>query len=486
MLLDYLEHQIGNSYDILKAKSTNDEGVTLPHRNLYPILYQKAHDFYTKPQSCQWLVISGLRGVGKTMLLAQLFCALKEKYQNKINILYISLDVVVNRIPALSDSDLSPLEQILELYKDKILQTNYHQLNKPTFIFIDEIQFDADWSKTIKFYSDNQARVSFVCTGSSATQLQIEMESRRRFTYYTLNPLSFTEFYMLKHNKHLKTKLKTKLMNTLYFSVDASTVYRKLKLLDKDIKQQWSQYDRIQLNDYFHFGSLPFIFNHSRSEATDIIIDNLNKIIFSDLGHYQRFRFNAQSIWKIQQLLSLLAYSNGLVNLASLASKLQTNKTQLTYILDALIKAKVLNKTSAYSNKSGHSTSLARYNFTSPAIRNACLGVISQPSLRQGLQGIILEDLAILHYTTEFDEKKRGKLFYPAKSKQPTADFILKIANQQQIALEFSLQKNKSSTQIKKTLKKIECQYGLIFANGELALLDEKIVFVPLDYFYLL
>ena len=65
-------------------------------------------------------------------------------------------------------------------------------------------------------------------------------------------------------------------------------------------------------------------------------------------------------------------------------------------------------------------------------------------------------------------------------------DFVLKIADSHQIALEFGLGQ-KTVRQVESTMAKIDCDYGLVFSGSSLKLdKAEKIVRAPLHFFFLM
>ena len=95
---------------------------------------------------------------------------------------------------------------------------------------------------------------------------------------------------------------------------------------------------------------------------------------------------------------------------------------------------------------------------------------------------MFLEDIAALYYHRQFIANYRGALSHRRGDRQ--ADFILQIKAGNRLALEFGWGQ-KTARQLETTMKTIKCQYGLVFSNSTLELIDNKYVKVPLDYFFL-
>ena len=121
-------------------------------------------------------VICGLRGVGKTTLLAKLLGSIEKS-------IYLSGDIIVR-------------------YGGDLLDLLHHaeKMGYSTFL-IDEIHAIPSWEKDIKiFYDETHHRT--VITGSSAVALRARgSELSRRTMLFVLEPLSFREYLYFKTNR---------------------------------------------------------------------------------------------------------------------------------------------------------------------------------------------------------------------------------------------------------------------------------------------
>ena len=154
----YLQNQLNRAPSLLKTYTQDEQGNKYLKRNMFIRVEKIINDFIAGQKEVRMVSIPGLRGVGKTTLLAQLFLQFFPRYSK--DMLYISADQVVNELRA-------DLYSVFEEYQ-KILGIPFEKLDRNLFIFIDEIHFDKKWTAVLKTIYDRSKRVFVVCTGSSA------------------------------------------------------------------------------------------------------------------------------------------------------------------------------------------------------------------------------------------------------------------------------------------------------------------------------
>lgn len=126
-------------------------------------------------------LIHGLRGVGKTTILADLS-------KNNTNSIYLSGDVILRYGATLLDV------------------LHYAEKTGSKMFLIDEIHAAPQWEKDVKiFYDETHAKI--VASGSSAAALKTKgSELSRRSTFFELRPLSFREYLSFKTGISLQKK----------------------------------------------------------------------------------------------------------------------------------------------------------------------------------------------------------------------------------------------------------------------------------------
>ena len=141
----------------------------------------------------RFLVLPGVRDVGKTTLLFQVYeYLLKERGISPENILYFSCD----RLKKIGNADIfSVVNSYLETYHNSIIET----LSKPVFILIDEAQYDKEWALNGKLIFDGTKNIFMIFSGSSALKLSYNPDAARRLLNIPIYPLTYSEHLKLKY-----------------------------------------------------------------------------------------------------------------------------------------------------------------------------------------------------------------------------------------------------------------------------------------------
>lgn len=477
-LIRYIQRQILTGHTLLARKSADRNGRRLPSRTMTVLVQKRVRDFLSdNTTSERWIVIPGLRGVGKTTITAQTFLWIERSVGQKVNLIYISLDEVVEKL----DTNLS---SALDAYQ-AVLGSTFESIEKPTFIFIDEVQSDTNWARTLKFIYDRTDKLFFLCTGSSATHLQMDADVEgRRARIDKLYPLSFPEYQVLTAGVLPAKGLKDRLIDALYYSDDAKSAHRKLTNLNTAVNQQWTRYDRNSISKYIKTGTMPFTLNRDQGSVYEALKATVDKVITTDLQSLRHF--STDSITAMKRLIFILADTGDVVTLDNLVKWVGTSKPQLLNMIDALLKAELLIKVPAHGSNTTATRNPARYHFMSAAIRGAYHDIVGNPSTEAARTGLLLEDIAALHYYREFVTKQRGSLTYYYDKNGGDCDFILRVDNTHQVAVEVGMG-NKGTAQVEKTMGKVECRYGVVFSESGLRLHEDKnVIVVPLDFFFLM
>jgi hypothetical protein len=474
-ILKYVQNQLIQASFRLRPNTQDEQGRKYPQRNIY-IKVDKYFKDFLHGQNIQdrWIIIPGLRGVGKTTILAQLFLNHYQEVGDR-RILYISLDDVVNVLG-------SSLRDVLSAY-EKIIGESFEKLTRPIFIFIDEAQYDPRWASVLKSVYDRSNKVFVVCSGSSAVSLQTNPDVVRRSVFQKLFPMSFPEFLMIRDNKFPVKDLKKNIKEALFAADSAKDAYGKLKKYEQAVVTAWASIDRNYIDEYLKTGTLPFairIKDEARVYQTITLL--LDKVINQDVSSLGRF--DTRTLPHIKRILFLLAESE-VVSIQNLAATLGTSVNTITNILEVLEQAEMLIRIMPYGSNSKKVRKPSRYQFMSSAMRSAFLSVAGNEQIFAGQKGRLMEDIVAMTLHREFIANNRGALNYD--SAKAGADFILTIAEKSVIPIEVGIGE-KLGTQVRNTMKKIgSAKYGVVICKNQLMLLeDANVVKVPLDYFLLI
>jgi len=218
--------------------------------------------------------ITGLRGIGKTILLLQLFDKKKEA-------IYFSADSIY-----LSKYNLYDILKFL-------IKKEYKH------IFIDEIAYKENWQQHLKnIYDEDKVKIYF--TSSSSLNILSGADLSRRVLLYELKQASLREYINIMYDKNIELITQEELLDG-----------KKRKGL---VNSYSIYYDYYQ--DYYKFGG--FLYNKSKdlSEFYKSIDGIFKKIIYSDISNLRSINPKVETdIYNILYLLSTSApfemnYSN--------------------------------------------------------------------------------------------------------------------------------------------------------------------------------
>ncbi len=470
-LVQYLQQQIRTTNERLKRFTHSLDGKEYPKRFIFIKIQQYINSFLNKQSNNKLIIIPGFRGVGKTTLMSQTCIQYKDKF-NKT--LFLSIEDSKN----LFDAGIADL---MSAYED-ILGDNLESIKEPILIFLDEIQSDPKWAISLKSLFEKTTNIFFCCTGSAALILQSTSDLARRAVFETMPPMCFTEFQMVKNHDYPISKLKDQIRQAVYFSKDAAVAHDNLLTLRPKVNQYWSKVDRKDVRKYLAYGTLPFaLVMPNESAVYDSISLLLDKIIKLDLPLLGSFSID--TLGAVKRILFAIA-ENDTTSLYTLEEKFNINRLTIANIFDALEKAELLIKIPPYGSNMTIAKKPNKYLFMSPAIRMSFFYFTGQESTYLTRQGKLLEDSIGSHLYREFILRGQGAIRYD--SMEGGADFILQIANDRQIIIEVGMG-NKDKKQIINSSKRIDSNYNLIFSNSELKIdSEQKTVFVPLDYYFLM
>jgi predicted AAA+ superfamily ATPase len=474
-ILKYVQNQLVQAPFRLQSYVQDEQGKKYPQRNIYIKVDKYLRDFLHNPEARdRWIIIPGLRGVGKTTILAQLFLNhCQEAGQNRM--LYISLDEAVNVLG-------SSLKDVLSAY-EKIIGESFEKLSKPLFIFIDEAQYDPKWASVLKSVYDRSNKVFVICSGSSAVSLQTNPDVIRRAIFEKLFPTNFCEFLMIRDGKLPVKNLKKNIKEALFLSNSAKEAYDKLKDFEQSVLSFWSQVDLNYIDEYLKIGTLPFaikIKNEARVYQTITLL--LDKVINQDVQSLGRF--DQKTISHIKRVLFLIAESE-VLSVQKLAQTLGVSVNTVSSILEVLEAAELLIRVMPYGSNAKKVRKPSKYQFMSSAMRSAFLSVAGNPQIFSQQKGRLMEDIVAMTLYREFVVRNGGALNHDGS--EGGADFILTIAEKNIIPIEVGMGE-KLGTQVRNTMKKIgSAKYGVVVCRNPLTLLeDANVVKVPLDYFLLI
>ena len=263
----------------------------------------------------RWLLMPGLRGVGKTTILKQLYHDIGVSGSK----FYLSFDQV-----KILNSDYRMADIIAAL--EESLQAKLEDYPEPLVLLFDEVQYMPDWALGLKTIFDRCRRVFILATGSSALALQTNPDVARRVDIIKAYPLSLSDFVSLSRayrgekSRQPAENLAQDLRTAIFKSADIGQLAAELKNLRPAVNRYWQGLDRSRLlHQYRQYGSLPYTLTAaSESEMTRRVNQTLDTIILKDIA--AESRSSGQTLAMMPKLMILLAHAEkrGLAVLAKI------------------------------------------------------------------------------------------------------------------------------------------------------------------------
>lgn len=316
-------------------------------------------------------LLSGLRGIGKTTLMLQLF----KEFENSF---YFSADSVLIR----TESIYSIVEQaVREGYKN---------------IFIDEIHKYPRWIEEIKTVYDN-FNLTIIASGSSTIAIKKgSLILGRRATDISISNLTFGEYVYLHEGNQHTAKISDILdkKSTIQWLAENSTVERHYK-------------------NYLQTGGFPLDLTEKR-----VIFKLIKKMIYEDA--LAEFNLTESKVDVAERLLGFLSISKpGEFSYTSFSSMSGYSKSTVYEVVKMLVEMGILTSLEERSPKSKAKATI-KLLFSHPNLRVA----FAQELMGEAEIGAIREEFFVFHMLN-----LGYPVFIPKKSKK-TADYEVLINNE--------------------------------------------------------
>lgn len=351
------------------------------------------------------LIITGLRQVGKTTLMKQLFDQVSGPklwydFENPLDLLHfenINYDAVYEVLKSESGSG-----------KERL------------FVFIDEIQNFPEITKIIKYLIDKY-NVKFIVTGSSNYYLKNlfpESLSGRKFLF-VLQPLSFNE-YLFFNDK-----------------IGAKEQFKELKLKSSYSLLEYKKYEA-DYQIYLEYGGFPEVVTTPDTSTKKLILKNIFASFFEkDI----KILSDVKDIRELRDLILMLVPRTGnILDVTKLSNELEINRVKIYSYLELLQGVFFIKLIPKFSRSIDRTVAGGRKVYFADT---GLLNIIGKVNDGQLFENAIANQLSLY-----------GDLFYYNKRSISEIDFILN----KEIAFEVKL---KSSFSDLKKLEKNALEIGL-------------------------
>lgn len=424
----------------------------------------------------RFFMMSGLRGVGKTTVLYQLYEYLtKEKNVSKSDIFYLD-------VHDLKTSYDVPINDIVDLYLEDIHGTTAVNLNKKIFLFVDEAQLDIGWVNYAKLLFDKTFNIFMIFTGSSALNLEINADASRRIMKEQLFPCNFSEYLIFNYGLNLT---KNNFMDIL-LKRDESNIEKAIEcesLIKKDLLELNND-PEIILKKFLHYGAFPFSFKMTEVDIHRLTNDLIERIVQEDLRYFASF--NKVSNESILRLISYIATKKpGSTSNSALAQSLNLNIRTVNNILDALEKSQLIFSINAYGSAGKILNKPKQHFFLTPCLKSAINYRVGRYDLNHEKCYAVLAENMVASTLKRFADESFNSLgiFYDANKKG--VDFIVKIFDNV-VPIEVGVGK-KTKSQLTRAKNRYSADYGVLVSNRTSTIeFKDDILYIPLISFSLI
>ena len=450
----YILNQLNTTPYLVESELT-ENNVSLNNRIEFYEFKKYLDEFLTKETKNRFFVMPGLRGVGKTTLIYQIYDYLLNKQNiSKDRILFLDLDRIKDQ------ANFNIIDYFDYFIKD--VHEAYPVVKEPVFIFVDETQYSENWALAGKIIYDENKKVFMIFTGSDALNLQYTNDSARRSIDFPLYPLNFAQYLFLKHG--LKTPENTsKILNDLIWTGDIVKAIELEKEINKKVFFNLNRDKQKEWEDYIRFGDLPFGFNQSPEQIIRHTLNMKDRIIEKDLDVIKSF--TSPTRLATYKLINILAMKKpGSISNNTLASDLNISMDSVSSIISALEKTHLIFHLDPYGPIESRTRKKLDYYFLSSQVKS-CIYISNGQASRNPNEflGLLTENLVA---SSLFKIKESGiKNFNIFKDNNKNGvDFILNTINGEIVPIEVGMG-NKKVKQVKKAIEKYKTNYGILISN---------------------
>ena len=429
------------------------------------------HEYYNR-----FIMMPGLRGVGKTTILYQLYEYItKEKGINESNILYLDLEDLK------SAYDVG-IKDVFEVYIENMHQTIPANLTEKVFLFVDEAQLDENWAKYGKLLFEKSFNIFIIITGSSALDFELNTDAARRLLREQVFPCSFQEYLLLKHGINLQKNN----FKDLILKSDEETIEKAIdceRIIKNDLIHLNND-PNLELKKYLHSQCFPFALNQDEVTTHMMTNDIVKKIVYDDLNKFKSF--NNITNDSIMRLLTYLATKKpGQTSNTAIAQSINVSVKTVGKVLSALEQSQLIFTVKAFGSAGKMLKKPSQHFFQAPSIKAAlnyrvgrydlnhekCFAVLAENLVASSLSRLSYESMSSLG------------LFYDADKKG--VDFVVKHLDRI-IPIEVGIGK-KTKSQLTISKNKYGADLGILISNRTSEIKFENgILYIPLLTFALM
>jgi predicted AAA+ superfamily ATPase len=310
------------------------------------------------------ILITGLRGVGKTTIMFQLMQEKLSEGWPLDKVLYLPMDQALLSGKTIMD--------LIGEYERSVVRGLLSKAEGKFLFFIDEAQYSPDWDLQIKVLSDSVPNAVFLVSGSSAVQMDISADLARRATVHVVNPLSFLEQLMLPKRILIDQEILDRYSSCLFHSKGPDELVSNYPSASRPLAEMLREgggYDPGTLEGFLMDGGMPWI-STDRSNRRRMY-DIVERIVEKDLPKIGEH--DPHTLRAVPRILSLIAPSPGISN-NSIANDLDSvGLTSVRRVMDTLVKSQLIFEVPSLGSVRSAGRNETRKYYSSPGLASAII-----------------------------------------------------------------------------------------------------------------
>lgn len=437
-------------------------------------------DKFLKEESInRFLVLPGLRDVGKTTILFQVYeYLLKEKNINQQNILYFSCD----RLRRTGEADIfDVVNYYCETFHNSIIET----LTQPVFILIDEAQYDKQWALNGKIIFDASKNIFMIFSGSSALKLSNNPDAARRLLNIPIYPLTYSQHLKLKYGDY-KNNISDPLIQMIFDGEINNSAEIERRIIN--IYSHFQNYDISEWKTFLEFGGFPSSFYQNTDDITKKIVNMIEKVVMTDMNNIEGINTDTQNL--AFQILNYFAFQNpGEVSIGSLSNLFDAKKPLVTKVINILEKTQLIFHIEAFTSSVKRTTKPNEYFFATSSLKHILSLDVGNAILEDETAyfGKLLENyVASSFHNLDNKSKISYKIYYDdskKKSSDKNVDFIVQRGLEKPVPIEVSCG-DKDKSQIKHAINRYKSTHGIIISKTTTNIVKkDNIIYLPPEIF---
>lgn len=475
LIINYLNEETEDIPNIIYDNLNNPHIETFNSRNEFEDIKKEIDNYLNGYTNGRFIVLPGIRGVGKTTLLYETYNYLtKDKNIPPNRVLYISYDEI-------SHITKTNIKEVTDIYLKHKHDTKLSLLKKKIFLLIDESQYDKNWALSGKIIFDKTKNIFMIFSGSSALDLEYNPDASRRMTKERINPLNYGEHLRLKYN--IKTEGMSESLQKLVFEGNITEALQK----EEEINTKISNTPHYPSNDwdiYLKYGGFPVLFNEiNYLKLRRRLVDMINRVLSEDMPSIKNISTNNQkNAQRILRRLSLQKSNE--ISQNKLSKQLETSKANINLILKILEKTHLIFHCENYTSTSNRSSNTWKYYFATSSLKYALSSQIGNPEKNTTeFEGILMENLVASTLHNTYQNREDFFTLYYDNHKKGNVDFIIDNQIKNPIPIEVGRGK-KDKKQIKNAINSYNADYGIIISNTTHKIeKKDDIIYIPIKTF---